>query len=208
TEDLSQYLSFSRYLFDKDTELNLHRRYLKGLRRMESFAGGRWFERTVTKLQKEAQQRLTEEQKIELAEWLEPVQKPVPQPADGDPPQFVSQWRMADFDEAIEHPLEDRDLANGKSAYIKAQCATCHRCDGVDAQPASHLGPDLSGIGSRFGVADMLESMIHPSRVIGDKYRNPAGPNISLMPPGLINVLDRESVLDLLAFLQKGKGPL
>ena len=77
---------------------------------------------------------------------------------------------------------------------------------GNPSSAASTLGPDLSAIGARFGPADLLESIIHPSRVIAEKYRNPAGPNISTMPPGLINVLEKEKILDLLAYLQAG-GP-
>ena len=210
TEDLSHYLTFARYLFPIQEgtaaeKIECNRRFLEGLRRMENFAGGRWYERTVANLQKETEARLTEDQKLELAKWLKPKEKQPPSPK-GKPIQFIRNWTMADFDEAIERPLESRNIGNGKTAFIRANCATCHRAPGIDAAPATNLGPDLAGLGARFGVADMLESIIHPSRVIGDKYRNPAGPNISLMPSGLINVLDRESVLDLLAFLQKGAG--
>ena len=74
----------------------------------------------------------------------------------------------------------------------------------MEATASSVLGPDLTGVGSRFGLGDMLKSIIHPSRVIGDKYRNPAGPNVSLMPPGLINLLEKDEVLDLLVYLQMG----
>ena len=208
TEDLSQYLCFSRYLFESekytdDELLSYNRRYLQGLRRMENFSGGRWFDRTVTNLQKEAEARLNDAHKTALAEWLKSKGKPVP-PTNPGTVEFVAEWRMADFDEAIERPLENRNYKNGKLAFHKAKCDTCHRAGGIETSPPANLGPDLKGLGARFGIADMLESMIHPSRVIGDKYRNPAGPNISLMPPGQINVLDRESVLDLLAFLQSG----
>lgn len=169
---------------------------------MESFSGGRWYQRTVANLQKEVEARLTDDQKTELADVLQPVKKPAPK-VNNDPPVFVKAWTMADFDEAFEHPLDNRDIENGRKAFIKAQCAVCHIAAGI--VPENNIGPDLTGIGSRFGTIDMMESIIHPSRVIGDKYRNPAGPNISLMPPGLINILDRESVLDLLAFMQAGE---
>lgn len=41
-------------------------------------------------------------------------------------------------------------------------------------------------------------------RELGDKYRNLAGSNVSLMPLGLINALEKEEILDLLAYLQSG----
>jgi putative heme-binding domain-containing protein len=108
------------------------------------------------------------------------------------------------------------------------------------------LGPDLSGIAGRFGVRDLLESIILPSKTISDQYEavtiatedgrvvtgrivNLHGENltvspdmlapnrmvnirrgeivemkrspVSLMPDGLLNTLDRDEVLDLIAYL-------
>jgi len=36
------------------------------------------------------------------------------------------------------------------------------------------VGPDLTAVGSRFNRRDMLDSILDPSRVIDDKFRNTA----------------------------------
>jgi hypothetical protein len=77
----------------------------------------------------------------------------------------------------------------------------CHRITSDISTINAILGPDLSGIGSRFDSRALLESIIHPSLIIGEKYRTPAGPNVSTMPSGLINGLEKEQVLDLIAYL-------
>ena len=50
----------------------------------------------------------------------------------------------------------------------EAQCARCHRKEGI-GQP---IGPDLDGVASRFGRRDLLESIVAPSKVVEEKYRN------------------------------------
>ena len=46
------------------------------------------------------------------------------------------------------------------------QCATCHRIAGV----GSTLGPDLSDIGKKYSRAQILESILDPSKFIEPKY--------------------------------------
>ena len=51
-----------------------------------------------------------------------------------------------------------------------AACLACHRFGGEGL----FVGPDLTAIGARFDARAMLESILEPSRVIDDKYRNVA----------------------------------
>src|SRR5262249_15919975 len=46
------------------------------------------------------------------------------------------------------------------------QCATCHKIDGKGGA----LGPDLSDIGKKYPRAQILESILEPSKVIDPKY--------------------------------------
>ena len=108
------------------------------------------------------------------------------------------------------------------------------------------MGPDLTSVASRYDRRTLLESILDPSKVIDEKFRNTtftlkdgtkivgtvdredeqqllirespfaekptqvAKQNIlrrelspvSPMPTGLVDVLDRESILDLLAYLE------
>ncbi len=54
----------------------------------------------------------------------------------------------------------------GRAAYIKAQCATCHRYAGE----WEGLGPDLTHVSQRFQDKEILESIVYPSHVISDQY--------------------------------------
>ena len=204
SQDLSQYLVYSRYVED-GWDLKKRRLYLKALARFEKIPGGRWSARAADSLRKEVSESLSEKERLVLAEELKKATPEVPLPLVSlETSKFVKAWAMEDFSKELSQPLGKRSHKNGQKAYLKAQCAMCHRMATMEATATSVLGPDLTGVGSRFGLGDLLESMVHPSRVIGDKYRNPAGPNVSLMPPGLINMLEKEEVLDLLMYLQTG----
>ncbi len=54
----------------------------------------------------------------------------------------------------------------GRSVFVKAQCASCHR----HADQGESMGPDLTGITRRFLKREILESIIYPSKVISDQY--------------------------------------
>ena len=56
------------------------------------------------------------------------------------------------------------DAGRGKAVFIKATCAACH--DGGGA-----LGPALAGVGKRFGRADLLTSILEPSKDVPARYR-------------------------------------
>lgn len=205
TEDLSQYLVYSRYL-KNGWDLESKRTFLKGVQRLEAFPGGKFHQKIVNFLRDEMIERLSDPEKMALARWTEPVE--VETEVDlSDPPQFVKEWGVEDFSQSVSKPLIGRDFENGRKAYTKANCVTCHKMEGNPASSKGVLGPDLSNVGGRFGLHDLLVSIIHPSRAINDKYRNPAAPNLSTMPPGQINVLNKEEVLDLLAYLQSGGKP-
>ncbi len=141
--------------------------------------------------------------------------------------------------------LKGRDFANGEAMNRSIMCATCHRFNG----DGGSIGPDLTGVGNRYTLRDLLENIIDPSKVISDQYdsheitkkdgsiligrivveenekvflmTNPFAPNdhmaiaesdiakkgtrkVSMMPPGLINSLNQDELLDLIAYLVSG----
>lgn len=201
TRDWSHYLVFLRYIEDGWT-LEQRRRYLMALRRFEEFPGGRWYVRTAQDLRTEAVAALTEAERESLSGLLTPAvpASPAP-PVTVDPAVFVKNYSLADFDGKLKSSQKKRSLKEGQKAFHQAGCAACHKMSNDPSTQNAILGPDLSGVGARFNQRAMLESIIHPSRVIGDKYQNPAAPNISTMPPGLINGLTEQQILDLLHYL-------
>jgi len=61
----------------------------------------------------------------------------------------------------------DRSLTEG--AWVFAQsCAACHVRGGIGRAG----GPDLSSVGARLGLADLLTATMDPSRDISDQYRS------------------------------------
>jgi putative heme-binding domain-containing protein len=141
--------------------------------------------------------------------------------------------------------LKGRDFANGEAMYRSVMCATCHRFNG----DGGSIGPDLTGVGNRYTMRDLMENIVDPSRVISDQYdsheitkkdgstilgrivveengkvfvmTNPFAPNdqlainesdiakketrkVSMMPPSMINALNQDELLDLLAYLTSG----
>lgn len=209
TRDWSHYLVFLRYIKSEWTT-EQRKRYLEVLRRFEEFPGGRWYVRTAQDLRTEALAALTEQQSIELADLLQPTQPTVAAPPiTVDPAVFVADWKLSDFDKELQKGFGAPHHERGRAAYHKAGCAACHRLASDPATTQAIIGPDLSGIAMRFDPRTVLESIVHPSLVIGDKYQNPAGPNISTMPAGLINGLERKEIVDLISYLlgeRKNRG--
>jgi putative heme-binding domain-containing protein len=60
------------------------------------------------------------------------------------------------------------DVTRGRAVFEKAQCLKCHKF----GKEGEGIGPDLSAVSKRFKRADMLESVIFPSKVISDQYRS------------------------------------
>jgi putative heme-binding domain-containing protein len=56
------------------------------------------------------------------------------------------------------------DSERGRTVYSKASCAACH-------SGGSAVGPDLRGVGGRFGRDDLLTAILQPSKDIAPRYR-------------------------------------
>ena len=238
-EDYMQYLFYLRYVREGWT-LDERRAYFQALERAEKLPGAREYYGVLKRVRDEVTSSLTLAERGVLTPALTKAG------ASGAmlmtnilPALIVREWRMEDFD--LTQPLRGRSFASGKSAFTKAQCILCHR----SGSEGGVIGPDLSAVGSRYDRRSLLESILEPSKVIDEKFRNTVlvlkdgssligaiereddqklsireGPfvaqatdvpkqeiarrepsAISPMPAGLANVLGREEILDLLAFL-------
>jgi cytochrome c oxidase cbb3-type subunit 3 len=80
-------------------------------------------------------------------------------------------WKMVGFVKRLgSQGLAEKapgDAEAGKALYAKSGCAACHRIgkDGTD------LGPDLTDIGRRRGLAFLDESIVKPEAFVPNKYR-------------------------------------
>jgi len=105
-----------------------------------------------------------------FAELLKtPVTTPSP-PQDVRP--MVRQWKVDELvDAAADGDAKGASSGNarrGRDLFVAAACANCHVCGSV-GMPS---GPDLTTVARRFGRRDLLESIIEPSKVIAEAYRN------------------------------------
>lgn len=90
-----------------------------------------------------------------------------PLPKDVTPPEGPGQqWTMDTANAALLASLTGRSFDRGRNLFHAASCSTCHRFDGAGGA----IGPDLTTVANKFSVADILEAIVEPSKVISDQY--------------------------------------
>lgn len=77
-------------------------------------------------------------------------------------------WKVDDAQKAVEGDKGKRDYEQGKSLFAAVRCASCHMMKGEGGA----IGPDLTQLGTRFSVRDMLEAIIEPNKAISDQYES------------------------------------
>jgi putative heme-binding domain-containing protein len=80
---------------------------------------------------------------------------------------FVREWTLDEVDQLVQNDHGQRDFENGRKMFAAAGCYNCHRVGGS----GSSIGPDLTGVGGRFGARDLLRSVIEPDHTISDQYQ-------------------------------------
>lgn len=144
-------------------------RYFQWLKRSETFVGAHYLHRFLTFIRTDALAALSEQDRAGIQPLIDSLGK-APQAATAPSVRRaeVRKWSMDDLAELDQQTGAKRDLARGKRLFSEALCIRCHRLQGA-GQP---VGPDLDGVASRFGRRDLLESILLPSKVVDEKYRN------------------------------------
>lgn len=75
-------------------------------------------------------------------------------------------WKVNEAVKVVENKLVNRNYEQGKLMFTGIACSSCHGMRGE----GGGIGPDLTQIGTRFSVRDILESIIEPNKVISDQY--------------------------------------
>ena len=97
------------------------------------------------------------------------VRKPVGLPRELPTPQGPGQaYTAEELTEWANGGLQARDFERGKRMYAAARCIVCHRYGGEGGA----TGPDLTQVAGRFSAQDLIDAMVHPSRVISDQYKS------------------------------------
>jgi putative heme-binding domain-containing protein len=220
--------------------------YYAFLTEAQSKSGGASYQGFLKNIEKDAFANATDADRLAIeASKLRPAYKPPVLPKPIGP---GKEWTTADL-VAFEGKLKSgRDFKNGQRAYAAGRCVVCHRFGG----DGGATGPDLSQVAGRFGLKELAESVVEPSKVISDQYKasviqtvdmktitgkivsevngkytvvldpedsskvvelkkedvesiKPS--NISLMPEKLINGMNENEVLDLLAYMLSRGDP-
>ena len=225
----------------------LHKSFFSWFPRTAPWQGGNSFRGFLENIRKDALSNVTDPAERQALETLSTRRAP------GGDPQYAAPkgpGRAYTVEQAVALAAggnRGRNFENGNALFHSVGCAACHRFNGA----GGGVGPDLTGVASRYTLHDLVENIIEPSKVISDQYgseeiqladgstlvgrayvengrlvvtadpRNPEESTtvaldqvksrkpypVSLMPAGLINPLNAEEVLNLLAYLQSGGNP-
>jgi hypothetical protein len=173
SEDLVHYL-FHLRLVKQGWTPEARLRWFRSLGRAARLSGGNYYQPELAQLKQEMLQRAPEVERALLANAAEVRRTPgATSPPGGAAPAraFVKEWTLGDLAASVAEAGKGSkpDASRGKRLFGEAQCATCHRM-GED-YPEGDVGPDLTGVGARFGPRDLLESVVDPSKVVDEKYR-------------------------------------
>jgi putative heme-binding domain-containing protein len=140
--------------------------YYEWFARARDWAGGNSFRKFLTNIELESLAPLTDTEKLAL-ETLG-VRKPyVPPPL----PKPEGPGRAWSVDEvlalAAEGLANGRDFEHGKRTFAAARCIVCHRY----GETGGATGPDLTQAAGRFQLKDLVEAIVHPSKVVSDQYK-------------------------------------
>ena len=109
----------------------------------------------------------SESERTALAEWADkPLSRDLPREKPRARP-YVRLWKLDELVPLVEANAGQRDLVRGRRLCAEVGCFQCHRVAGE----GSVVGPDLTGVGGRFGVRDLLQAIVEPSHAISDQYR-------------------------------------
>ena len=117
-------------------------------------------------IRKDSIASLSDAEKLALQPVLEakPESRPAPPLASR---LFVKNWNTAELLARVE-PLmkQPRQPEKGAALFRETGCIACHAFKGEGGA----VGPDLTLLGGRFSVREIIESMTEPSKVISDQY--------------------------------------
>ncbi|HVC95562.1 MAG TPA: c-type cytochrome [Pirellulales bacterium] len=150
--------------------LDARRSYFEWLARPEAFAGAHYMPLFLHNIRNDALATLDSREREALAPLLAALDR---RPAAHAPlvaanRAFVWEWKMADLTDILHQVGRGRNYDRGRTLFTEAACSRCHRLAGA----GTAVGPDLDGVGSRFGVRDLLETIVVPSKFVDEKYRD------------------------------------
>jgi putative heme-binding domain-containing protein len=138
--------------------------------RARTWAGGNSFRKFLTNIENESLQGYSDNDKLAL-EALG-ARQPYQPPALPKPEGPGKQWTADEVLALARRPGTDglakgRDFAHGKRSFAAARCVVCHRY----GEDGGATGPDLTQAAGRFKLEDLVDAIVHPSKVVSDQYK-------------------------------------
>ncbi|TWT30540.1 Cytochrome c [Thalassoglobus neptunius] len=134
-----------------------------------NYRGGASFEKFMDFIRTDAVDSLTEAEKTEMSELLKrkPERKsPLDHLGQVLAGRAETNWTLDQLSLAAAQELQGRDYANGRKMFAAGGCFACHRFQ----DEGGMTGPDLTSAGRRYSARDLLDQVIHPSKVINDQF--------------------------------------
>ena len=166
SEDLLHYLFYLRLVTDGWTP-DQRRACFAALNHAETLEGARDYQRSLKMIRTEMLETLTPAERDAVSPLLA-VATDAALPRSTGPQVLVRDWKAEELIPLLDRVGSKRSFDAGKQAFAGAQCALCHRMGNAGGL----VGPDLTAVGSRFNRRDLLDSILNPSRVLDDKFRN------------------------------------
>jgi putative heme-binding domain-containing protein len=144
------------------------RTYFTTLNEGDRFLSGEGMPRFLATLREESLATLSEAERKDLGDLLKAGADPA---ADDAPPperMLVKKWTLDDLAPLLADNSQRPSVERGAVVFRDALCVRCHRSGARG--PA--VGPDLTHVAGRFSRRDMLESILEPSKVVAENYRN------------------------------------
>lgn len=167
-EEQLQYARSLRFLKSGWTN-ELQTAYIEWFLKAASYRGGASFDRFIEFIRDDAVASLSDTEKAELADVLAktPVRKSALENLgsifEGRP---TTNWTLEELSRSTSDGLTDRSFLRGRQMFAASGCYTCHRFD----NQGGITGPDLTSAGRRYSPHDLLDQIIHPSKVINDQF--------------------------------------
>lgn len=161
-------IAYAMILSDAQTGWDnaLREKYFRWFVESAKTKGGNSFGGYINNIKKYAVEKLSNQEKKDLAKVLA-LKPEVSDPyADLKARPVVKKWAMDDFMDDEKTMFANRDLENGKKMFALATCYKCHRMEGQ----GGIVGPDLTPAGHRFSTRDLIETIVDPSKEISDQY--------------------------------------
>lgn len=149
--------------------LDERRQYFRWFARANAHRGGVSLGGFVGRLKWVAASQLSDQQRETLSPELQEAfrERPTEDSLKLEKRAVVKQWSVEDVVGIIDTDEAKIDLQRGHAVFASALCYRCHRL----AEAGGTGGPDLTTVGKRFGVREIVEAIVDPNRVISDQYR-------------------------------------